>query len=231
MARTLMSSMATGSSATTRRGFGDQCPGDDHPLLLAAGEVLRDSGRGTAPPASTPTRSSMSAAWRRASSAVAHRPWMRSGWATASPIVMAGLRAAWGSWNTGCIRRRRGRRSRSRRWVMSRPSNSTVPAVGSTRRRIARPSVVLPLPLSPTRPSVSPRADVQVTPSTARTTCEAPRIWPRNPPRSGKWTSRSATRITGSLTAGSRPGAGRPRCCAGRWGPRPVPGGGGRRPG
>ena len=53
---------------------------------------------------------------------------------------------------------------------MSRPSKTTRPKVGSTRRRMRRPSVLLPQPLSPTRPSVSPRRTRIETPSTARTT-------------------------------------------------------------
>ena len=49
------------------------------------------------------------------------------------------------------------------------PSNKTSPEVGSMRRRITRPVVVLPHPLSPTRPSVSPRLTVKLMPSTALT--------------------------------------------------------------
>jgi hypothetical protein len=48
-------------------------------------------------------------------------------------------------------------------------SKRTVPAVGSTSRIRSRPVVDLPQPLSPTRASVSPRAMVKDTPSTART--------------------------------------------------------------
>src|SRR3972149_552088 len=52
---------------------------------------------------------------------------------------------------------------------MSRPSKRIRPAVGSMRRRTTRPTVVLPHPDSPTRPSVSPRRTSNVTPSTALT--------------------------------------------------------------
>ena len=52
---------------------------------------------------------------------------------------------------------------------MSSPSSVIVPLVGSTRRRIALPVVDLPQPLSPTRPSVSPAARSNDTPSTACT--------------------------------------------------------------
>ena len=57
------------------------------------------------------------------------------------------------------------------------------PAVGSMARRMQRAVVVLPQPLSPTRPSVSPSSMWKSTPSTART-------WPtvrfRKPFRIGK---------------------------------------------
>src|SRR2546429_3931462 len=52
-----------------------------------------------------------------------------------------------------------------RLWPLKRIS----PSVGSTRRRIERPSVDLPQPDSPTRPSVSPWRMLKSTPSTART--------------------------------------------------------------
>src|ERR1017187_2927304 len=49
------------------------------------------------------------------------------------------------------------------------PSSEISPDVGSTSRTMARPSVVLPQPLSPTRPSVSPGAMLKLTSSTAFT--------------------------------------------------------------
>src|SRR5580704_6689146 len=52
---------------------------------------------------------------------------------------------------------------------MSSPMNSIVPAVGSRRRIIVRPSVDLPQPDSPTRPTVSPFLMSRSTPSTAWT--------------------------------------------------------------
>jgi len=51
----------------------------------------------------------------------------------------------------------------SMRW----PSSTTCPAVMSNSRRIARPTVDLPQPDSPTSDSVSPRATSKDTPSTA----------------------------------------------------------------
>ena len=47
---------------------------------------------------------------------------------------------------------------------MSTPSKTIRPALGSMSRRSSRPTVVLPQPDSPTRPSVSPRAIVRSTP-------------------------------------------------------------------
>src|SRR6188768_774347 len=52
---------------------------------------------------------------------------------------------------------------------MSRPSNRTVPPVGSSRRMITRASVDFPQPDSPTIPSVSPRRTWSETPSSALT--------------------------------------------------------------
>src|SRR3569623_2083888 len=67
------------------------------------------------------------------------------------------------------MRRRMERSSRRLSVMTSRPSNSSSPAVGSSRRRIVRPVVDLPQPDSPTRPSVSPGAMSKLMPSTART--------------------------------------------------------------
>ena len=52
---------------------------------------------------------------------------------------------------------------------MSAPSNSIAPPVGSSSLRMMRPTVVLPQPDSPTRPSVSPGAIANETSSTAFT--------------------------------------------------------------
>ena len=53
--------------------------------------------------------------------------------------------------------------------VISRPSKTILPAVGSSSLMIVRPSVVLPQPDSPTMPTVSPGRTVKSTPSTALT--------------------------------------------------------------
>jgi hypothetical protein len=52
--------------------------------------------------------------------------------------------------------------------VMSSPANSTAPAVGRIWPRIALNSVVLPLPLGPMTPTISPGPTLKLTPSTAR---------------------------------------------------------------
>ena len=49
------------------------------------------------------------------------------------------------------------------------PRKSTSPDVGSIRRRMQRPVVLLPLPDSPTRPNISPSSIVKLTSSTALT--------------------------------------------------------------
>ena len=53
------------------------------------------------------------------------------------------------------------RRSLRGRWLMSRPSKVIAPPVTGARPSTARPSVVLPEPDSPTRPTVSPGKDVE----------------------------------------------------------------------
>ena len=53
--------------------------------------------------------------------------------------------------------------------VMSAPPKRIVPAVGSSSRSTARPTVVLPQPDSPTSPSVSPGMTWSETSSTAFT--------------------------------------------------------------
>src|SRR5438093_9249891 len=72
-----------------------------------------------------------------------------------------------------------------------------VPAVGFVSPRIVRPAVVFPHPLSPTRPTVSPRGMSRSIPSTART---APTSRRRRPPRIGKYLRRRRTSTRGSAT-------------------------------
>src|SRR5262245_221131 len=80
---------------------------------------------------------------------------------------------------------------------MLRPSNSIVPALGSSAARISLEVVVLPQPDSPTRPSVSPALMVKLMPSTAFT---QPRTLPSRRPPTGKCFLRSRTSSNGSLT-------------------------------
>ena len=86
-----------------------------------------------------------------------------------SPIVMRLFRLAYGSWKIICMRLRWSRSLRPLRLARSPPSYSTRPVVGRMSCRMARPVVLLPQPLSPTRPSVSPRLTSKVRPSTAYT--------------------------------------------------------------
>ena len=77
--------------------------------------------------------------------------------------------------------------------------NRTLPDVGSIRRRMHRPVVVLPHPDSPTRLNVSPGAIAKLTSSTART---APRR-PKSPPLPGK--SLTSPRTSSSAVMFVRP--------------------------
>ena len=79
-----------------------------------------------------------------------------------SPIGVRGSSDAYGSWKMICIRRRYGCSAAPFSVVMSVPSKTIVPAVGSMSRSSSRPTVVLPQPDSPTRPSVSPRRTDEV---------------------------------------------------------------------
>src|SRR5690606_22566647 len=82
---------------------------------------------------------------------------------------------------------------------------SAWPLVGSISLRIVRPTVVLPQPLSPTKPSVSPSRTKKETSSTALTSAILRR---KMPPWTGKYlqrffTSKSASgRIVWSLDSG-----------------------------
>src|SRR4051794_19218400 len=73
------------------------------------------------------------------------------------------------------------------------------PAVGSIRRRMARPTVDLPQPDSPTRPSVSPSPIAKLTPSTANTRSGLT----RNPRLIGKCFFSASTTSTGSPACGA----------------------------
>src|ERR1700737_1072508 len=76
----------------------------------------------------------------------------------------------------------------------------------SNRRRMARPTVDLPQPDSPTRDRVSPRSTSKDTPSTACTQLD---LRLNSPPRTGKCFLRSLTWSSGALRR--RPPPGRPK--------------------
>src|SRR5499433_1998222 len=86
-----------------------------------------------------------------------------------------GLSEVMGSWNTMAMRAPRTWRMASASLASrSSPSRSTWPAAirpgGGTRRMMESDVTLLPQPLSPTRPSTSPRSMAKLMPSTARST-------------------------------------------------------------
>ena len=85
-----------------------------------------------------------------------------------SSTVMRGFSAPNGSWKMICMARRWSRSALPSRSLMSLPSNRMAPLLGSISRISSRPSVDLPQPDSPTRPSVSPASMHSATSSTAR---------------------------------------------------------------
>jgi hypothetical protein len=108
-----------------------------------------------------------------------------------NPTRLRAFSDAYGSWKIIISSRRIGRISARESLVMSRPSNSTFPPVGSSSRMMHRAIVDLPQPDSPTTPRVSPRLTVKVTPSTAFT--EAICFWKMIPRVTGKCFSRFST--------------------------------------
>jgi len=94
---------------------------------------------------------------------------LRIGSATMSAARIRGLSDAYGSWKTACNSRRYGRIARGSSASMRSPRHVIVPAVGSTSLSTVFPSVDLPQPLSPTRPSVSLSAIAKLASSTACT--------------------------------------------------------------
>ena len=133
------------------------------------------------------------------------------GSAMMSPTFMRGLSEANESWKIICMRRRMRRISTAGRSPSEVPSKTTSPPVGRMRPRIARANVLFPQPLSPTSPTVSPRAMWSDTPSTAR---NAPTRRRSTVPRSsGKatcrlWTLTSASGRRDASVSRSSPVAG-----------------------
>ena len=160
------SSAETGSSAMISLGSQRERPGDADALALAAGELVRDSGR-RARRAGRPGRAAPAPA--RSTSRPLAMPCSSIGSPMIWPTRLRGFSDAYGSWKIICIWRRIGRSCARDRPTSSSPSNRTEPDVGVVSCRIARHSVDFPQPDSPTRPSVSPSSRVRLTPSTART--------------------------------------------------------------
>ncbi len=86
-----------------------------------------------------------------------------------APTVCRGFSDEYGSWKIIWISRRSGRIRPCRKWVMSTPSKTMLPPVGSSSLVSNRPVVVFPQPDSPTRPSVWPCDTDRSMPSTACT--------------------------------------------------------------
>ena len=118
-----------------------------------AGRAAPDPGRSTSPP-----RPSFGPTSRRS-----------IGSRMMSPARLRGFREEYGSWKMNWTRRRNADRASPRRGRTLSPSSRTSPEAGFTRRMTPRATVVLPLPLSPTSPSVRPRSSVKETSSAACT--------------------------------------------------------------
>src|SRR5262249_10635785 len=144
------------------------------------------------------------------------RWWKNAGSATCRKIVNNGFSEAIGSCRIMAMRRPRTRRSSRWLWrVSSSPSKSTRPptmrAARGSSPTIDRHVVVLPLPDSPTSPSVSPSFRLKLIRSTALTT--------REPPKPKKCVCRSETSRTGATATrvpeGRHGCAGASRTCGG----------------
>src|SRR2546425_4715296 len=123
----------------------DQCAGDRHALLLAAGQLGRQARarrRVDAPPICSSTSAARTLAARHRS------PTNPRGHATFSSAVKVGKRLK--LWKTKPMwRRRRSLRASSDRWVNSWPPTMTRPCVGVSSPAIRLRSVFLPEPLGP----------------------------------------------------------------------------------
>ena len=112
---------------------------------------------------SSATRRSASAPRTPASLLIARSRIRRTAWRR--------LSAESGFWKTIWSARRSSRLRFWNRGASVRPSSSTVPELGPTIPRSVRARVVLPLPDSPTRPSVSPFQIAALTPTSACMSC------------------------------------------------------------
>ncbi len=140
--------------------------------------------------------SSTSSRMRASRSAPAARPCTSNGTSSVWRMRLRGFSEANGSWNTICTSRVSRRRSASSSVARSRPSTSSRPDVGGYSPTIARPSVVLPQPDSPTTPSTSPARTSRLTPSTARSRAIS-RL--NGPPRTGNSTDRASAWSSGGV--------------------------------
>ena len=171
------SSADTGSSQTMKRGLQRQRAGDADALALPAGELVGIAIGVFLAQADHVEQFATS----RARLARSPTPWIRSGSPMMSRTVMRGSSEAYGSWKMICICWRRCAhllRRQCHQVLAGEPhrARASAPPGASTRR----PVVVLPQPLSPTSPKVSPAAMSKSTPSTART---APTTRGSNAPR------------------------------------------------
>ena len=149
------SSAEVGSSHTTISGRGEGA-GDRHPLLEPAGKLARAAAAGGGPPAG-PRRSARPAG--RAAPAPDSPASRVSGRLIRLRTVCRRLSAESGFWNTICSARSVSRGRRRASGPSGAPSSvTTEPGSGAVSPSSTRASVVLPLPDSPTSPSVSPVA-------------------------------------------------------------------------
>ncbi len=160
------SSAETGSSATMNSA----------PMASARAMPTRwhcppesEAPRRPASSAGRPTRAISARTWPAISPGGQSR-WTRNTSERVSATVRRGFSEAKGSWNTICARRRKPSRAPSLRASTSSPAKRTRPPEAGVRRSSARPSVLLPQPLSPTRPNVPPFGMAKLTPLTARVT-------------------------------------------------------------
>ena len=160
------SSAETGSSATMKSGS----------AAMARAMPMRwrwppenSCGKRSAMYGLSPTTSSNSWMRSRIWALPCTSPWTLTGSPMMPAAVMRGLSDEYGSWKMALMRLRMERNSLPLSVLISTPSNFTSPSVCWCSCRMQRPSVLLPLPLSPTRPSVSPRCIVSDTSSTALT--------------------------------------------------------------
>ena len=115
-----------------------------------------------------------------------HSPITWSGSARIAPIRCIGFRLASGSWNTICIRRRNERRIAGRTVARSCDRNRSSPPAAGTMPAMARASVVLPEPDSPTSARTSPPRTFSVQLRTACTTRPPDRSVTESPATSSK---------------------------------------------